>query len=83
MGELEEEEDYEAFEMRQKAEQTVADHEAEDFDKKHAGGARAAEYDDEDDDLQRDADFDASGDEYNQTTKASELGENLSRTKLT
>lgn len=33
MGDLEEEEDYEAFEMRQKAEQTVADHEAETFDR--------------------------------------------------
>lgn len=65
MGDLEEEEDYEAFEMRQKAEQTVADHEAETFDRQHAGGARGDDLEeDEDDDLQRDGDFDASGGEY-------------------
>lgn len=67
MGDLEEEEDYEAFEMRQKAEQTVADHEAETFDRQHAGGAQGNDlYDDEDedDDLRRDGDFDASGGEY-------------------
>lgn len=60
MGDLEEEEDYEAFELRQKAAQAVADHDAEDFDKKHGGG------DDEhsdDDDLQRADELNGSGEE--------------------
>lgn len=88
MGDLEEEEDYEAFEMRQKAEQTVADHDAEDFDKKHGGDSRqSGEGDDysDDDDLQRAGDHGGSGEEFdaNQTTGESDLGENLSRTKLT
>lgn len=55
MGDLEEEEDYEAFEMRQKAEQTVANHEAEAFDKKQDGGAHDGG---SDDDLERGGDAD-------------------------
>ena len=60
MGDLEEEEDYEAFELRQKAAQAVADHDAEDFDKQHGGGARGGEYSD-DDDLQRADELNGSG----------------------
>lgn len=62
MGDLEEEEDYEAFELRQKAAQAVADHDAEDFDKKHGGGSRGDEYSD-DDDLQRADELDRNGEE--------------------
>ena len=59
MGDLEEEEDYEAFELRQKAAQAVADHDAEDFDKQHGGRSRGDEYSD-DDDLRRADELDGS-----------------------
>ena len=65
MGDLEEDEDFEAFEMRQKAEQTMGDKAQEDFDKEHGDndGIREDEdddefdedYDDEDDDIDRGA----------------------------
>ena len=45
MGDLEEDEDFEAFEMRQKAEQTMGDKAQEDFDKEHGGGSRRKDED--------------------------------------
>jgi|TARA_B110000285_G_C15085608_1_gene596052 hypothetical protein len=39
VGDLEEEEDFEAFELRQKAEQTVKDQEQAEYDKKHGNNA--------------------------------------------
>ena len=86
MGDLEEEEDYEAFEMRQKAEQTVKDQAQEDYDRQHAAEEREGFSDDEeedyDDELER-ADGDMDEEDFDgQTTKESELGENLSKAKL-
>ena len=60
MGDLEEEEDYEAFELRQQAAQAVADHDAEDFDRNHGGGPRGDDYSG-DDDLSRGGELNGSG----------------------
>jgi hypothetical protein len=40
MGDLEEDEDFEAFETRQRAEQAVMDHAQEDFEKRQGGHKR-------------------------------------------
>jgi len=93
MGDIEEEEDFEAFEMRQMAEDAVKNQEQEEYDRNHGGEDRSgdsgnSEYDDEydDEELQRDENGELLDDDYdgNQTTNASGSpdGDNLSRAKL-
>jgi len=92
MGDLEEEEDFEAFEMRQMAADAVKNQEQEEYDRNHGGGDGSArsdvdsEYDDEDEDeLGRDPDGELYDDDYdgNATTNDSpDLSNNLSKAKL-
>ena len=74
MGDLEDEEDFEAYELRQKAEETMKDKEQEDFDKEH-GGAEGLE---EDEDIDRDAYAETQFD----SDEKQDSGKNLSRTKI-
>jgi hypothetical protein len=93
MGDLEEEEDFEAFEMRQMAADAVQNQEQEEYDRQHGGGGVSersdedSEYDDEDEDeLERGPDGELlDDDDYdgNMATKeSSSPGDNLSRAKL-
>lgn len=72
MGDIEEDEDFEAFEERQKAE--ALDEEEED----ERRGLDEEDYDPEDLSREDEEDFDE-----NRTTGGSELGESLAKTKLT
>lgn len=62
MGDLEEEEDFEAFEMRQQAEDAIKTQEQEQYDKRNgkdkrsSGSERSGSDYDSEDDLERDAD---------------------------
>lgn len=75
MGDLEEDEDFEAFELRQKAEKTVMNNDAEAYDNKHARTLG-----DDEDDIERGEDEDFDEEDYD---GAETEIENLSRTKLT
>ena len=75
MGDIEEEEDFDAFELRQKAEAINVDHEDVASDEDEEDIDRAMGSEDEEDEEE---DYDGT-----RTTGASDLGESLARTKLT
>ena len=84
---MEEEEDYEAFEMRQKAAMTAQDHEQDMYDREHGNRDDLSDggFGDEADELARatdNFDDDLAGDQYTTTSeKGASLG-NLGKTKL-